>query len=201
MVFTPDGKMALVTRDGDHRISVLSIDGNTVEYTKRDAAAGLRPDGIEMSPIGDVAFVANIGVGGGDADTVSVIDLKANPVRTVQTFTVGPTPEGIRVSPDGQYLAVTVMNGSNKPKSSPFFNDYGLVKIFHIVGNRLSPITEAKVGHWCQGAAWSRDNKLLLVECMVEKAIMVFSFNGKALKPQPSIAMKAGPAGIRTAQW
>jgi hypothetical protein len=33
--FTPDGKTALVTRDGDHRISILSIDGSTVTDTKR----------------------------------------------------------------------------------------------------------------------------------------------------------------------
>src|SRR5439155_1551381 len=40
---SPDGKLALVTRDGDDRISVLSIDGTKVEYTKRDISAGLRP--------------------------------------------------------------------------------------------------------------------------------------------------------------
>ena len=201
VVFTPDGKTALVTRDGDNKISVLAIEGGKVEYTKRDIAAGLRPYGIEMSPSGDIAFVANIGVGGGDADTVSIIDLTAKPARVVRTSTVGQTPEGIRLSPDGQYLAVTVMNGSNKPKSSPFFNYYGLLKIFHVVGKRLSPIVEANVGHWCQGAAWSKDNKTLLVQCMVEKSIMVFAFNGKSLKPQAPIAMRAGPAAIRTAQW
>src|SRR5881628_3059432 len=38
---SPDGKLALVTRDGDDRISVLSIDGTKVEYTKRDISAGI----------------------------------------------------------------------------------------------------------------------------------------------------------------
>ncbi len=67
--------MALVTRDNDHKISVLSIDGNKVEYTKRDIIAGLRPYGIDINRNGEVAVVANIGLGRGDADTVSVIDL------------------------------------------------------------------------------------------------------------------------------
>jgi len=83
---SPDGKLALVTRDGDDRISVLSIDGTKVEYTKRDISAGLRPCGIDIASNGTFAAVANIGRGGGDADTVSVIDLKTKPPRVVSTL-------------------------------------------------------------------------------------------------------------------
>ncbi len=200
VTFSPDGKTALVTRDGDHKISVLSIDGTKVEYTKRDISAGLRPYGLDIHPNGKTAVVANIGIGGGDADTVSLIDLEAKPARVAHTVTVGQTPEGITLSPDGAYAAVSVMNGSNKPKNSPFFNDHGLVKVLSVKGKELAPLTEAKVGHWCQGLAWSKDGKTLLVQCMVEKEIMAFSFDGKELKPAGSIKVNAGPAGIRTAE-
>jgi Lactonase, 7-bladed beta-propeller len=197
---TPDGKTALVTRDGDHKISVLSIDGTKVEYTKRDLSAGLRPYGLDIHPNGKVAVVANIGTGGGDADTASLIDIEAKPPRVVHTVTVGQTPEGIALSPDGAFAAVSVMNGSNKAKNSPFFSDYGLVKVFSVKGGELVPLTEAKVGHWCQGLAWSKGNRTLLVQCMVENEIMAFSFDGKELKPAGSIKVKAGPAAIRTAE-
>ena len=200
VTFSPDGKTALVTRDGDHKISVLSIDGTKVEYTKRDISAGLRPYGLDIHPNGKIAVVANIGIGGGDADTVSLIDLEAKPARVAHTVTVGQTPEGITLSPDGAYAAVSVMNGSNKPKNSPFFNDHGLVKVLSVKGKELAPLTEAKVGNWCQGLAWSKDGKTLLVQCMVEKEIMAFSFDGKELKPAGSIKVNAGPAGIRTAE-
>src|SRR6516162_5092975 len=193
-------KTALVTRDGDNKISVLSIDGNKVEHAKRDISAGLRPYGLVIHPNGKVAAVANIGTSSGDADTVSLIDIEAKPARVVQTVTVGQTPEGIALSPDGAFLAVGVANGSNKPKSNPFFNDYGLVKVLSVKGNELVPLTEAKVGHWCQGLAWSKGNRMLLVQCMVEKEIMVLSFDGKELKPAGSIKLNAGPAGIRTAE-
>jgi DNA-binding beta-propeller fold protein YncE len=123
VVFSPDGKTALVSRDGDSKISVLSVDGGKVTYAKRDLSAGVRPYSIEMSASGEVAVVGNAGTGSGDADTVSVIDLKASPARVVDTLTVGQTPEGVRISPDGKYVAFIVANGSNKPKSSPFFND------------------------------------------------------------------------------
>jgi len=200
VAITPDGKAALVTRDGDNKISVLSIDGTKVEYTKRDLSAGIRPYGLDIHPNGKIAVVANIGTGSGDADTASLIDIEAKPARVVHTVTVGQTPEGIALSPDGAFVAVSVMNGSNKPKNSPFFNDYGLVKVFSVKDGQLLPLTEAKVGHWCQGLAWSKGNRTLLVQCMVEKEIMAFSFDGKELKPAGSIKLNAGPAGIRTAE-
>ena len=65
------------------------------------------------------------GRGSGDNDTVSVIDMRANPIRVAETVTVGQTPEGIMLSPDGKLCAVQVMNGSNKPKDSPFYNANG----------------------------------------------------------------------------
>jgi DNA-binding beta-propeller fold protein YncE len=200
VAFTPDGKTALVTRDGDHKISVLAIEGSKVEYTKRDMMGGIRPYSLEISPKGDVAVVSNQGGGQGDNDVITVIDLKAQPPRIVDTISVGPTPEGVAMSPDGGYVAVTVMNGSNRPKSSPFFNDYGVLKIYRIEGTKLSPVTEAKVGHWCQGSAWSLDGKTILVQCMVEKELRVLSFDGKELKSTGAVKMSGGPAGFRTAE-
>jgi 6-phosphogluconolactonase (cycloisomerase 2 family) len=201
VVFSPDGKTALVSRDGDSKISLLSVDGGKVTYAKRDLSAGIRPYSIEMSPSGDVAVVGNVGTGSGDADTISLIDLKAAPARVVDTVTAGQTPEGVRISPDGKFVAVTVANGSNKPKSSPFFNDNGLVKIFAINGTKLTPVTEAKTGHWCQGAVWNKTTTMLMVQCMVEHELQVFGFDGTTLTPGTPIRLKAGPAGIRTAEW
>ncbi|MDP3078066.1 MAG: YncE family protein [Bradyrhizobium sp.] len=199
-MFSRDGTSALVTRDGDNKIAVLTVDGNKVEYAKRDLTAGMRPYQIDSTGSGDVAVVANIGTGSGDADTISLIDMRAKPVRVVSTVSVAQTPEGLKISPDGAHVAVTAMNGSNKPKASPFYNDFGLLQIFRINGTTLTPVTEAKIGHWCQGVAWSKDSKTLLAQCMVENAIETFTFDGKTLTKGAPIALKASPAGIRTAE-
>lgn len=78
-MFSRDGATALVTRDGDSRISILSIDGTKVEYTKRDLFFAVRPYQIDSTGNGEVALVGNVGMSGGDADTISLIDMRAKP--------------------------------------------------------------------------------------------------------------------------
>jgi hypothetical protein len=92
---------------------------------------------------------------------------------------VGQTPEGVAISPDGRFVSVTVMNGSNKPKSSPFYGP-GLVKIFQADGPKLRFVSEAKIGHWNQGMAWSRDGRTILAQNMVENSLSVLSFDGRS---------------------
>jgi DNA-binding beta-propeller fold protein YncE len=200
VAITPDGKMALVTRDGDFKISVLAIDGDKVSYTKRDIHAGLRPYGIDIAAKGDVAVVANIGLGAGDLDTISVIDLKAKVPHVVDTITVGQTPEGIVLSPDGSMVGVVVVNGSNKSPTSPFYNANGKLVLFKVDGTKLSKIAEAPIGQWSQGVAFSADGKTILVQNMVEKDIHAFRLDGDKLQEIARLKLKGGGAAIRTAQ-
>jgi DNA-binding beta-propeller fold protein YncE len=197
VTITPDGATALVTRDGDSRISVVAIDRDKAEYTKRDMFPGQRPYGIEISSKGDIAVVANIGAGQGDADTVSVIDMKAKPVRVVDTVTVGQTPEGIAMSPDGKWVAVTVMNGSNKPIASPFYNALGLLKLYKVVGKKLVYTSQVETGVWTQGIAFTPDSKTLLIQNKEQKELQVLAIRGdKVVDTRQRIAMKNGGAGI-----
>jgi DNA-binding beta-propeller fold protein YncE len=153
---------------------------------------------MDITPAGDLAVIANIGAGAtGGVDVVSLIDLAANPPRTIDQIAVGPTPEGVAVSPNGRYVALTVMNGTNTSKTSPFFHDFGILKILELNGRKLAPVAEARIGHWCQGVAWTRDSRTVLAQCVIEKEIQMFSFDGKALKPARAIKINGGPAGIR----
>ena len=201
VAFTRDGRMALVTRNNDSLISILDVEGTRVTYSKRDFAAGLKPYSIQVSPAGNVALVAHVGAGPtGSADVISVIDLGLDPPRAVNHIAAGPVAEGIAISTDGRHVAVTVMDGTNAPKSSPFFNPAGRVRIFSLDGRKLAPVTEAKVGRWCQGVTWSRDDRTLLVQCMVEEQIQVFRFDGRRLTASAPLEVGGGPAGIRAAE-
>jgi DNA-binding beta-propeller fold protein YncE len=195
IAITPDGRTALVTRDGDHKISVLAIDGTNVTYTKRDLNAGLRPYGIDICAPGDIAVVANIGIGQGDSDTISVIDMTLKPPRVVETLTVGQTPEGIRCSPDGAFVAVVLHEGSNKPSNSPFYNPNGSLLIFQVNGKRLERFGRAPIGGWSQGIAFGGGQ--VLVQNMVQQQIQVFKLDKSGLfDTGHRLQMKGGPAGI-----
>jgi DNA-binding beta-propeller fold protein YncE len=197
VVFTTDGRSALVTRNNDSLISILSVDGPKVAYTKRDIGAGFKPYGIEVA--GEVAIVGNIGAGttGGGEDVVNVIDLAGPSPRVIAHVPAGPTVEGVALSPDGRYVSATVMNGSTSPKSSPLFRDFGILKVYSLANKTLTPVAETRVGHWCQGSAWSRDGRMVFVQCAVEREIQVFTFDGKTLTAAAPIKVNGGPSGIR----
>ena len=209
VAFTPDGSHALVTLYGmgaaptGTKVAVLRIDGEKVEPTGRMITTGLGPYGLDVSRNGDIAAVANLGGGvTGDADVVSVIDLKQEPFRVVNSVAVAPSPEGIKFSPDGRYLAVSSVNGTHKPRSSPLYHDAGLLQIFAVRGSNLQKIAEGEAGHWCQGVAWSRDVRTLYLQCMKEKEIQVFSFDPSGsdqLGRLPPLKIDNGPAGLDVA--
>lgn len=214
-VFTPDGRHALVTRYGEAMVTVIAItaggagtDGDTLRRAGRDISTGVNPYGLVITPDGRSAVVANIGRGNGDADTISLIDL-SGPVptwRVVETVTVGQTPEGVALSRDGTMLAVTVMNGSNRPAAFPFRGE-GLVQLWRLAApgaarstfppvSRLTHVATATVGGWSQGAAFSADGTQLVVQNMVERDLSVFRLEGDRLTPTGRIPMPAAPASI-----
>ena len=197
--FTPDGKTALVTRDGDHRISILSIDGSTVTDTKRIMTGGHRPYAVQVSPKGDIAVIGNQGANTGDVMPVNVVDLKGKAPRIVNTVDVGQYVEGLAFSNDGNYLAVIPQNGSTLAPTHPFYNVHGLLVVFSVNGTTLTKVAEVDIGQWPQGVAWSRDGKTLLAQSMVDNALAVLSFDGKSLKVTGQVKVTGGPDGVRTA--
>jgi hypothetical protein len=95
-------------------------------------------------------------------------------------------------------VSVTVMDGSNLAKSSPFYHSSGRLQILRLHETKLTPVASAPVGQWCQGTVWSRDGRTVLVQCMVQREILAFRFDGTRLAPAGSVKVGGGPAGIRT---
>ena len=92
VAITPDGKRALAVKSAANKVALLAIDGDKVTYDKRDLPAGIFPYNVVVTPDGKLALTADNGAGGGsdgNVDTVSVIDLEANPPRVIDQVTVG----------------------------------------------------------------------------------------------------------------
>lgn len=198
IAFTPDSKSALVSLNGGNAVMVLSIESEAVTIEPRPITAGVGPYNIDISPDGQLAAVGNMGRGDGDIDTVSLIDLTVSPFRTVQTLSVGRSPEGLKWSPDSKFLAIGAQNGTTKPSASPFVQERGRLIMLALEAKSLRAVTEAPIGRWSQGIAFSKDGRTVLVQNMVERNIMVFRWDGLKLFASNPLDIGAGPAAITT---
>lgn len=105
VAISPNGKKVYVPNSNSTTVSVIETKHNTVEGVI-DGFDG--PSGIAITPCGKFAYVNNYGspegVGGGNATTVSVVDLHTNTI--VDTITVGLAPAAVAMSPNGKYVYV-----------------------------------------------------------------------------------------------
>lgn len=199
IVFTRDGRHALLSRGGDNMLSVLNIDGTNVTVDPRPITSGLAPYTMDGNAAGTLAVVSNMGRGQGDEDSVSLIDLTSTPFRVVETVGVPSGPEPMKLSPDGKFLAVGAENGTTKPVGSPFHHDKGLLTMFAVDGATLRKLDQAPIGGWDEGIAFSRDGRTILVQGMADRQIYLFQWDGRRLKPGRFLPIKdAGPASFAT---
>lgn len=182
VAISPDGRRALVSRDGDHKVTLLDIGADRkVTLGQRDMFPGQRPDCIDFREQGDLAVVANIGRGQGDTDTVSLVDMTVEPPRVVDTASVGQTPESAFFVPGGAYVAVNVMDGSNKPAGSPFHQAGGHFVLLRLEGKRLVKVASLPIGVWSQGMAFSADGRTALVQNTGDQNMQVVQIRGESL--------------------
>ena len=195
-----DDKTALLTRGGDNMVSVLHIDGTTVTIDPRPITTAIAPYTMDINAAHTLAAVANMGRGDGDQDSVSLIDLKSKPYRTVGTFGVPSGPEPLKFSPDGRFLAVGAQNGSTKPASHPFHHGGGLLGLYAVEGQMLRRVAQMPIGAWAEAVAFSRDGKTVLIQGMQNRVIEVFRWDSKTLTRGKSLPIEgAGPESFATA--
>jgi DNA-binding beta-propeller fold protein YncE len=190
MSVTPDGKWGLNTN------LFGKIDPNALPPAPRPAQPAGGAAGGPPRPAGGVSPMMRI-------STIALIDLATNTVS--DTADVGPTSEHAVISPDGKYAAVVIENGSSPTLTGPTFaTTHGLFLIYGIADGKLTKIASVNSGHQCQGATWSKDDKVLLLQCSTEMEIEVYKFDGTMLTQDPSATIhmkfKNRPGAISTAQ-
>ncbi|MBR1217184.1 YncE family protein [Bradyrhizobium sp. U87765 SZCCT0131] len=180
VVFTPDGKRALATKFPAHKLAVLDIAGDKVTYNKLDLATGLWPYNVVVDPKGKFALTADNGGAGssdGSVDTVSVVDLEANPPRIIDRVVVGDGPEGLAISPKGDLAAAAILRGSNM-KNSYFYNRNGSISVLRINGKKVTKTQDVEVGGLPEAAAFTPDGKYLLVGNYLDSDISILKVSG-----------------------
>jgi DNA-binding beta-propeller fold protein YncE len=141
----------------------------------------------------------SLGFPDGHADTVSVIDLEADPPRAIDHITVGDGPEGLAISPDGKLAVVPFLQGSAPPFANKwFFHEKGAIAILKIEGKKVSLAGTVETGRFPEGVGFSRDGKHLFVGDLADNQISVFKVGGTTLTPEVKIDLPGYPASLRT---
>lgn len=208
--FTHDGTAALVALRDEGGIVVLDVDGESVTTRRERVSSGIGPYSIDVSSDGKWAVVGNVGLAGlngyvdpgrlaGDVDTFTLIDVSHRPFRAVQHVTVPALPEGIAISPDGRWIAVQAMDGSNLTPDNPGRRPHGRVLLFEIVNGQAVQRGDLPGGEAGQGIVFGADSRTLLVQFNVERQIAVYTAGPDGLKDTGQrMPFAAGPASIRS---
>ncbi|AXF04538.1 YncE family protein [Paraburkholderia hospita] len=206
--FTHDGRHALVALRDEQGVAVLNVDDGRVTDSGLRLASGVAPYTIDVSSDGKWAVVSDVGLAGlpsyagklaGDADDVTLIDVSHEPFRAVQHVTVPSLPEGVAISPDGKWIGVQAMDGSNLTPDNPGRHARGKVVLFAIRDGQAVKVSEAPGGEAAQGIAFTADSKYLIVQFNVEKQLAFFAVNGGHLRDTGHrIALSGGPSSLRT---
>jgi DNA-binding beta-propeller fold protein YncE len=201
VAITPDGKRALAVKANANKVALLSINGQKVTYDKRDLPGGIFPYNIAVTPDGKLALTADTGNGGssdGHADTVSVIDLEADPPRVIDHVTVGDSPEGLAISPKGD-LAITVEARGSNMKGASFYHQSGAVTALRIEGKKVTNAGEIYVGAFPEGGAFSADGQYLYVGNFIDADLWVLKVDGTTLTDTGQrIKLPGHPASMRS---
>ena len=201
VAITPDGKRALAAKSAANKVALLSINGGKVTYDKRDLPAGIFPYNIAVTPDGKLALTADTGNGGssdGSVDTVSVIDLEADPPRVIDHVTVGDSPEGLAISPKGD-LAITVEARGSNMKGASFYHQSGAVTALRIDGKKVTNAGEIYVGAFPEGGAFSADGQYLYIGNFIDADLWVLKVDGTTLTDTGQrIKLPGHPASMRS---
>jgi DNA-binding beta-propeller fold protein YncE len=200
--FTHDGKAAIVAQRDENGAAVLSVDGTAVKLTKERISTGVNPYAVDVSSDGKWAIIGNTGVGGrivADADVVTLVDVSARPFRAVQQISVPATPEGVAISPDGRWIAVSSMAGSGLTPDDPGRNKIGKLVLYEIKNGWATMVNELPGAEAAQGVVFSQDSRQILLQMDVERAIGVFAVrDGKLVDTGARLNLSAGPVSIRS---
>jgi DNA-binding beta-propeller fold protein YncE len=202
VAITPQGDHALVTKHAANKVAWLDIDGQKVSYSKTDLSVGVWPYNVQITADGRFGLTANQGNGGmpdGGAGSVSVIDLKANPPHLVDYVGVGPTPEGLTVSPTSPLAIALALNGSGAaPKGAWFATSQSILDVLSTAGGDVRKVGAVKAGRLAEGIAFSPDGGYLYVADFIDSDLRVYKVESTEVRDTGEVLRLPGhPASMR----
>ena len=184
VAISPDGRLALASAQKGGFLAVLKLENGHVSFTGQKISAYGEPYRCVITPDGELGLTAGQGraLNGIDQDAITVIDLRAKPMRAIQHITIGMMPESIEISPNGRLLAAVVMNGSNLAPDNPSLTKQGAVVLLARRGNNFVKTQSLPVGAIPEGVAFTSDGRYMVVQCHPSRELWIFRVKGDSVK-------------------
>lgn len=188
VAFTPDGRRVLVTLFDRGCVQVLRLTGGAdrgdVPHLEpaAEVEVGPWPYSVRVSPDGRLALTGDMGVrsgADGQPDTVSVIDLTAEPPARVQALLLGDGPEGLAISPDGRFAVAVLIRGGNAAAHEPYYHRDALAVGLAIEAGRLHRLNEVEVGALGEGVVFGPDARHVYVANYFDRDLSILRFEGE----------------------
>lgn len=197
----PDGLRALASVNSGGYLKLLQLSDEGVTVAPRKISTYGQPYRTLITPDGRLGLTAGPGQGGApDADALTIVDLTADPVRTIDYVALGAGPESIELSPDGRLLAAVLMNGSSAAADDPLFQDHGLLVLLERTERGFRRVEQLPTGRIPEGVAFTADGRYLLVQCHPAREIWVFEIKKHhAVDTGHRIKTPGMPSSIRAA--
>jgi YVTN family beta-propeller protein len=148
--FSPDGKLLLVTNEGDDTVSVYRV-GTGKPVREVTLPKGSRPRGIKATPDGK-HYVVTLE----NANKFVVLD--GGTLKTVKTVDTKTGPYGVSFDPSGKRLLVA----ASRDKTLQVFD-----------GNTYEHMQDVPVGQRCWHFSFTPDGSKLLLACGRSNAVYV----------------------------
>ena len=173
-----------------------------VTYDGQDIPVGLWPYNVAITPDGSARAhrrQRQCRRSDGHIDTVSVIDLEADPPRVIDKVVVGDAPEGLAISPTGEIAVAILLNGSAAvPKDAWFANPNGKVVVLAIDGKEVTKAGEVDVGGLPEGVVFSKDGSHLYVGNYTDSDVSILGVDGTTVTDTgQTLQLPGQPASMR----
>ncbi len=201
VAINPAGTLAIVSLNKAAQVRVLEIKDGQVTVQPRKLPAYGQPYHVQITPDGALGLVAGGGnQKGPDADLLTVIDLSKSAPRTVDHFVVGTGPEAFDISPDGDLVAVVLMESSNVAADDPHRTKHGQLRLWKRSGNSFNKIQDLPIGRIPEGVCFTSDGRYPVVQEHAAKQMAIYEVVGGHLKDTGvRIATPGFPSALRRA--
>jgi len=196
---SPDGRYAVASLSGptSPAVLVLALDevGNPTVIQR--LPGGVTPYSVRFLPDGNGFFVADVG-----ADNVALFEFSEGRAKLRQKIPVGRIPEGLDISADGEWVAVSCFQGANLlDETHPKYGQKAEIFVLRrevpeesVAGAVYGLETKIPVRGAPQFAVFSADGRYLVVSATGYQALDIYrSENGNFIKTGPSMKVNGEP--------